>query len=166
MGKKPEVEAVEEAKTHKKTKYNRFEKFDEPDTVNKNTWPSVIHLWFRMQWSTSAISLTDSMRNNSKLILPSTGKCWQSRWLAPGRPPDQRVMPSSSLSILKSPPSWQIRWTATCWWGKFWCPTQSAPLTKIPSTLELHSNTSSSIGRESLWSSRTVKGLLNRWPNK
>ena len=44
MGKKPEGEPVEEAKTHKKTKYNRFEKFDEPDTANKNTWPSVMYV--------------------------------------------------------------------------------------------------------------------------
>ena len=30
MGKKAEVDAIEEVKTHKKTKYNRFENFDEP----------------------------------------------------------------------------------------------------------------------------------------
>ena len=44
MGKKPENEPAEEAKTHKKTKYNRFEDLDEVDANKKNTWPSVFIL--------------------------------------------------------------------------------------------------------------------------
>ena len=74
MGKKPEAEPVEEVKTHKKTKYNRFEKFDDPDTANKNTWPSVIHISFRTPSSISATSHTASTNNNSNPTSHNTEK--------------------------------------------------------------------------------------------
>ena len=79
MGKKPESEPVEEVKTHKKTKYNRFEKFDEIDTSNKNTWPSVMYILFRMLSSISVTYHMDSMRNNLNLTSHNMEKSLQSK---------------------------------------------------------------------------------------
>lgn len=75
MVKQAVAETPKEDKAHKKTKYNRFEKFDEIDVTKKNTWPSVIIVSFRMLLCTLAISLTGSIRNSSSPTSRNTGKC-------------------------------------------------------------------------------------------
>lgn len=84
-----------------KTKAHRLDNAPEISDSDKNTWPAVLSVSLRTQWSTSATSPTASRNNNSPPTSASTETSSESKSPVRRRQLDQRDTPSSNSGILR-----------------------------------------------------------------